>query len=115
MASKTKNAGVIDQRNARQALAKKSQKTVLPKVLALLVLVFAVVSFVFYLNQEKEYQRQQLLNEQYTETLASLQEENAKLDEAKQNINSDENVIKIAHEQGMIREGEIIFEDSNGN
>ncbi len=115
MPVKSRKEGVLDKRNARQALAKKSQKSVLPKVLGLLVVLFAVLSFIYFLNQEKEFKRQQSLNAHYVETLASLEEENIKLEKDKENINSDENVMKIAHEQGMIREGEIIFEDSNGN
>lgn len=115
MVAKNRREGVIERRNARQAMAKKSQKSVLPKVLTLLVLIFAVLSFVYFLNQEKEFKRQQQLNAQYAETLTSLEEANVQLEKDKENINSYENVMKIAHEQGMIREGEIIFEDSNGN
>lgn len=115
MAAPKKKIDPLKNRSERQAMAKKSQKNALPKILTILVLLFAALSIFYFINQEKEYKKQQILNAQYTETLASLEEENTQLEKDKENINSDENVAKIAHEQGMIKEGEVIFEDADGN
>lgn len=99
------------ERTLSPAAAKKARVSVLPKILLLLLAAFVVFFFYYYVNQSDEYKRQKKLNSLYSETLASLEEANAALDEKMKNIYSQDNVEKEAHAQGMIKEGEIIFEE----
>lgn len=109
--SRRKNNSKKKTREVKAVNVLPKKKTVLSKILLLVVIAFAIFTFAFFMNQEREYKKQKTLYSQNQEVLESVKQLNESLEKQKTNIDSEEEIEKLAHEQGLIRKGEIVFED----
>lgn len=85
------------------------KSSLLVKVILLVIVVYATVTLVSLRRQitAKEAQAAQL-----TSSITTAEQENSRLSDAIETVDTDEGVEAIAREKlGMVGEGEIVFED----
>lgn len=85
------------------------KSSLLVKILLLIIVVYATVTL---MSLRRQITAKQAEAAQLTSSITSAEQENSRLADAIENIDSDESVEAIAREKlGMVGNGEIIFED----
>ena len=85
------------------------RSSLLVKLILLIVVVYATVTLVSLRRQITEKQAEAA---QLTSSITSAEQENSRLNDAIENIDTDAGVEAVAREKlGMVGEGEIVFQD----
>ena len=85
------------------------KSSLLVKLILLIVVVYATVTLVSLRRQITEKQAEAA---QLTSSITSAEQENSRLTDAIENIDTDAGVEAVAREKlGMVAEGEIVFQD----
>ena len=85
------------------------RSSLLVKLILLIVVVYATVTLVSLRRQITEKQAEAA---QLTSSITSAEQENSRLNDAIETIDTDAGVEAVAREKlGMVAEGEIVFED----
>ena len=85
------------------------KSSLLVKLIILIVVVYATVTLVSLRRQITEKQAEAA---QLTSSITSAEQENSRLNDAIETIDTDAGVEAVAREKlGMVAEGEIVFED----
>ena len=85
------------------------RSSLLVKLILLIVVVYATVTLVSLRRQITEKQAEAA---QLTSSITSAEQENSRLTDAIENIDTDAGVEAVAREKlGMVGEGEIVFQD----
>ena len=85
------------------------RSSLLVKLILLIVVVYATVTLVSLRRQITEKQAEAA---QLTSSITSAEQENSRLNDAIENIDTDAGVEAVAREKlGMVAEGEIVFQD----
>ena len=85
------------------------KSSLLVKLVILIVVVYATVTLVSLRRQITEKQAEAA---QLTSSITSAEQENSRLTDAIENIDTDAGVEAVAREKlGMVAEGEIVFQD----
>ena len=85
------------------------RSSLLVKLILLIVVVYATVTLVLLRRQITEKQAEAA---QLTSSITSAEQENSRLNDAIENIDTDAGVEAVAREKlGMVGEGEIVFQD----
>ena len=85
------------------------KSSLLVKLIILIVVVYATVTLVSLRRQITEKQAEAA---QLTSSITSAEQENSRLTDAIENIDTDAGVEAVAREKlGMVAEGEIVFQD----
>ena len=85
------------------------RSSLLVKLILLIVVVYATVTLVSLRRQITEKQAE---SAQLTSSIPSAEQENSRLTDAIENIDTDAGVEAVAREKlGMVAEGEIVFQD----
>lgn len=85
------------------------RSSLLVKLILLIVVVYATVTLVSLRRQITEKQAEAA---QLTSSITSAEQENSRLTDAIENIDTDAGVEAVAREKlGMVAEGEIVFQD----
>ena len=85
------------------------RSSLLVKLILLIVVVYATVTLVSLRRQITEKQAE---SAQLTSSIISAEQENSRLTDAIENIDTDAGVEAVAREKlGMVAEGEIVFQD----
>ena len=85
------------------------RSSLLVKLILLIVVVYATVTLVSLRRQITEKQAEAV---QLTSSITSAEQENSRLTDAIENIDTDAGVEAVAREKlGMVAEGEIVFQD----
>ena len=85
------------------------KSSLLVKLVILIVVVYATVTLVSLRRQITEKQAEAA---QLTSSITSAEQENSRLNDAIENIDTDAGVEAVAREKlGMVGEGEIVFQD----
>lgn len=85
------------------------KSSLLVKLIILIVVVYATVTLV---SLRRQISAKQAEAAQLTSSITSAEQENSRLTDAIENIDTDAGVEAVAREKlGMVAEGEIVFED----
>ena len=85
------------------------KSSLLVKLIILIVVVYATVTLV---SLRRQISAKQAEAAQLTSSITSAEQENSRLNDAIENIDTDAGVEAVAREKlGMVAEGEIVFED----
>ena len=85
------------------------RSSLLVKLILLIVVVYATVTLV---SLRRQISAKQAEAAQLTSSITSAEQENSRLNDAIENIDTDAGVEAVAREKlGMVAEGEIVFQD----
>lgn len=87
------------------------KSSLLVKLVILIVVVYATVTL---MSLRRQITAKQAEAAQLTSSITSAEQENSRLNDAIENIDTDAGVEAVAREKlGMVAEGEIVFQDVN--